>query len=189
MGDSLTWLYNCVLRHMGNTVSLPLFQEKKKSGYGHLPYFLLKLHQALIKNVLFVEPEIIPRRHLCLCDGDAHHGQEISNFQAKPEVSSKFLHWQLLHVKNSHLNRIWNHNCMQQCVRENSTWQRGNRSPHPTEAKMPQHNMLLEKKGLLSKTKTQCITNHFNKKEGEEWPLNSIIFAKLCKIIFNHTYS
>lgn len=83
---------------MGNTVSLPLFQEKKKSGYGHLPYFLLKLHQALIKNVLFVEPEIIPRRHLCLCDGDAHHGQEISNFRAKPEVTSKFLHWQLLHV-------------------------------------------------------------------------------------------
>lgn len=63
MRDSPTLLYNCVLlSHMGNAASLPLVQEKKKSGYGHLPYFLLKLPQALIKNVLFVEPEIIPNK-------------------------------------------------------------------------------------------------------------------------------
>lgn len=47
---------------MGNTVSFPLLQKKKKSGYGDLPYFMLKLPQALIKNVLFVEPEIIPSK-------------------------------------------------------------------------------------------------------------------------------
>lgn len=63
MEDSPTLLYNCVLLiHMRNTVSFPLVQEKKKSGYGHLPYFQLKLPQALIKIVLFVEPEIIPSK-------------------------------------------------------------------------------------------------------------------------------